>query len=212
MLIIALCFTMSTASVAQDVTLLYSAKTYQIYHVVEDHFDLVHFEGTLDNMSSFFLFTSLELTETKYLSMNSTGGYMTESYMLGMFLQNRPDITLMVRNDNICMSACAFAALSANKLMLGQNGLDFHTPYIPYLESETTLQEFATQSQESLLGLMEYLDQTGYGIEFLELIMEKSNKETYITFNSVTELNKFKVEHFFDLSNAKDATYKLVTR
>lgn len=203
---------MSTTSMAQDVTLLYSSRTFQIYHIVEDHFDMVHFEGTMDNTSSFFLFTALEYTETKYLSMNSSGGYMDESYILGMFLQNKPDITFIVRNNNICMSACAFAALSANKLMISQNGLDFHTPYIPYVDSEYTLQEFSNQSQLSILGLIEYLDAVGYGIEFLELIIEKSNKETYVTFYSVDELQKFKVGHFFELSNSQDAVYEITTR
>lgn len=212
LLIIALFFTMSTASLAQDVTLLYSSRTFQIYHIVEDHFDLVHFDGTMDAMSAFFLFTALEYTDSKYLSMNSTGGYMDEAYILGSFLQERPNITFVVRNDNICLSACAFAALSANKVMIGKNGLEFHAPYIPYVNTDMSLNEFSLQTQTSLLSLIKYLNKTGYGIDFLNILINYTNKDSFAVFYSIDDLQKYKVSNFFERITSNINSYTLITR
>lgn len=206
---------MSTALFAQErVELLYASKTFQIYHIVEDHFDMVHFEGDMDIMSSFYLFTALEYTQTNYLSMNSNGGYMNEAYILGNFLKTTPDITFVVRNDNICVSACAFAALSAKKLMIGQNGLDFHSPYIPYVDSFATLHEFSKESQKSMLMLMKYLDEVGYGYDFLSLMLEYTSPSDFVTFYTVNDLEYYKVENFFDRIARIDpgVKYKLNTR
>ena len=165
-------------------------------------------------MSSMYIFTALEYTQSKYLSMNSTGGYMDESYVLGKFLASKQDITFVVRNDNVCMSACAFAALSAKKIMIGKNGLDFHTPYIPYVDSFATLNEFSLESQRSVLGLMHYLDNAGYGYDFLQLMLDYTSQKDFVTFYSQNDLEFFKVENFFDKidRNSAESKYKLNTR
>ena len=214
-LIIALLLAMSTNAFSQErVELLFSNRSFQIYYIVEDHFSLVHFEGDMDVMSSFYIFTALEFTQSDYLSMNSTGGYMDESYVLGKFLASKQDITFVVRNDNVCMSACAFAALSSKKIMIGKNGLDFHTPYIPYVDSFATLSEFSLESQRSVLGLMHYLDNAGYGYDFLQLMLDYTSQKDFVTFYSQNDLEFFKVENFFDKIDRNDveSKYKLNTR
>jgi len=215
MLIIALLLAMSTNAFSQErVELLFSNRSFQIYYIVEDHFSLVHFEGDMDVMSSFYIFTALEFTQSDYLSMNSTGGYMNEAYILGNFLKSNPDITYMVRNDNVCMSACAFAGLSASNIMIGKNGLDFHTPYIPYVDSFSTLNEFSLESQRSILGLTSYLDQAGYGYDFLKLMLDYTSQNTFATFYSTSDLEYFKVDNFFDeIDSANiESKYELNTR
>lgn len=212
LLTLALFFALSTSAFSQEsVKLLYNSRNFQIYHIIEDHFDMVHFEGTMDTMSSLFLFTALEYTETKYLSMNSVGGYMQESYILGSFLKSNPQITFVVRNDNVCMSACAFAALSSNKLMIGKNGLDFHTPYIPYVESSETLSNFSVESQVSLLELMIYLNESGYGIDLLDLLLKETDSRTFATFYTTDDLYHLKVENFFDRIDST-FNYEITTR
>jgi hypothetical protein len=215
LLILAVFLAMSTFAFSKErVELIYATKTYGIFHIVEDHFTMVHFEGTMDIMSSFFLITALKITDTKYLSMNSPGGYMNNAYMLGSFLKSNPDITFVVRNENMCVSACAFAALSAGKLLIGKNGLDFHLPYFPIVPIDVTLHEFSLESQKTMIGLIKYLTDTGYGHHFLGMLFAYTTVNDYITFYSVEDLEFFKTEKFFDdiLLEEAETKFELNTR
>lgn len=210
-----LLFSLSTSVFAQERSnTVFFHTTFQIYHIVGDHYDMVHFEGSFDQMSTFYILMALDLTGSSYLSLNSDGGYMTESFMLGNFLKNNPQITVVVRNDSICASACAFAAIGAKNLMIGKNGLEFHTPYMPFVLSDMTLLEFAHSSQTSMVWLMEYLDGIGYGIDFLNQILNNTNRDTFIVFYNKENINYFIVENFFDKIESENfsSKYEIITR
>lgn len=214
-LILAFFLAMSSSAFSFERTqLIYSTHEYQLYHVTSDHYNMVHFDGALTMMSAFFIIMALESNNSVYLSMNSPGGFMNESYQLGRYLTANTDITVVVRNNNICISACAFAALGATNLMIGKNGLEFHTPYMPYIDTNLTLNDFSLRSQIFLLQLSEYFDDCGYGHDLLNVILENSSRTEFVVFHHLENLRHFQVENFFDevlLSN-NDQLYTIFAR
>ena len=187
MRVLAICLAMvyATAGVAQE--LLAFGRNYSIILINKD---TVGFYGEFEEKSAFRLVEALAVTDAKYLDIGSPGGLMSEALLIGDYL-GKHDITVKIGKESTCISACAFAILKAKSIQL-DGTIKFHSPYIPFIPTEMPLHEMLKTSDMYMLKLARLFVSSGYTISFVELINEKTDRSTFMVFDNIENLYKFK--------------------
>lgn len=189
-LVVALCF-ISTSAFSQIV--LTRNSSYAIVYDNVDDIGVLVFHGEMDLGSSYNINRFLEYTSADILVIHSAGGYMVEGYGLGAVLRDA-GVRVLIPEGSICLSACAFAAMSADDLIV-LGVLGFHTPYINRdLVGDLSEIEIAVIEAESRIQLMLYMSITGYPLTFLEEIVDNTSQSVYMVFETAEDLYAFRSE------------------
>ena len=185
-------FLLPCFSLAQ--TIEYQNDSYSIVSVKETK--TISFTGYMEPLSSMAIITALQYSGYTTLSLNSTGGLLDESVILGKYIKEN-DVIVLIKESDICVSACAFAAINSLNLIL-KGKLFFHRPYQDYSPTDSTIEEINIQFQNFTLGLVKVFASNGYNITLLQMIMNETNKDTFIIFKTTDQLNHFKTTTFYE--------------
>ncbi len=131
-----------------------------------------------------------------------------EAMMLGKLLQTA-DMTVIVEKDTLCVSACAFAVMGADKIKL-DGSLVFHAPYYPTIPTNEPLYDIFRNTSLLTLELTDWFLQNGYSLSFLELMYENTNNEVFMVFNSIEDFESFKTESALELPENHTEKYLLL--
>lgn len=175
----------ATASMSQEVIAFGNN-----YSIIKLDNDTVGFYGEFEQNSSFKLLEALATTDAKYLDIESPGGLMGEALIVSDYL-GKNDITVKIKKDSFCISACAFAILKAKTIHL-DGTIKFHSPYIPFVPTDISLYEILKTSDTYTLKLAKLFVSSGYSISFVELINDKTDRRTFMVFDNIENLYKFK--------------------
>lgn len=187
MRVLAICLAMIYANVGVAQELLAFGRNYSIILIDKD---TVGFYGEFEEKSAFKLVEALAVTDAKYLDIGSPGGLMSEALLIGDYL-GKNGITVKIRKESTCISACAFAVLKAKTIQL-DGTIKFHSPYIPFVPTEMPLYEMLKTSDRYTLKLAKLFVSAGYTISFVELINDKTTRSTFMVFDDIENLYKFK--------------------
>ena len=171
--------------------------------------DTVVFYGEISNSSAFALIEVLGIENPETLVIMSPGGAMSGALAIGEFLKNS-DISVLIREETSCMSACAFAVMAANDLEIRGN-LMFHTPYFPLVSTQETLDSLFLTSSVSHLILIEWFVYNGYTLEFYRKILENTSITTYINFTSTADFARYRSADPLQKLAENEHPYTLVT-
>ena len=175
----------ATASMSQEVISFGNN-----YSIIKLDDNTVGFYGEFEQNSSFKLLEALATTKAEYLDIESPGGLMTEAEIISNYLE-KTNITVTIKEKSFCISACAFAILNAKVIKL-DGEIKFHSPYIPYIPIDVTMYELLKKSDSFSLKLARLMVSAGYPISFAELLNDKTDRNTFIVFDSIENLYKFK--------------------
>ena len=175
----------ATPSSAQDVLAFGNS-----YTIAKIDNETVGFYGYFDEYSSFKLIEALLVLKPKYLDIDSPGGLMTEALMLGDFI-SQTDIIVVVDKGNECTSACAFFIISAPQIQL-TGKIRFHSPYLPQVDATMPLVDIMKKTDIIMLGLIGWFIEFGYTVGLVEIITLNTDLDTFVVFDNVENLYKFK--------------------
>lgn len=178
------------------------------YVIVKVDESTVKFKGTFSEGSGMMLVMALTSFSFDKLVLESNGGLMLEAMMLGKLL-NTTDIEVLIEKDTLCVSACAFAAMSSEKITL-DGKLVFHAPYYPTIPTEDSLYTVFKNVSLMTIELADWFLETGYSVSFLELIYENTNNDTFMVFESIEDLESFKTGEPSLLPENYSEKYKLM--
>ena len=121
------------------------------------------------------------------IALQSTGGVMSEAYKLGNFIQ---DNKLKVYVVDYCISSCAFAAMSAERVFFSDESfIAFHAPYFEEIDPRFSLEHYLKTISLATFKLGMYFEETGFKQQFLFDILDKTSRDVYIVYTSNEELN-----------------------
>ena len=169
----------------------------QIYSKTIDGVDTAMFVGRIDEGSIDNLIDLLDSQDFTALQIRSPGGLIDAGWQLAHEIESR-DLTVTIDANSYCISACALAALSSARLSMGENSIiAFHPATIMTDEiSKISTVEGKRMIEEVTRGTMAtmifYLQNLGFGQQFIEEMLDNSDKEVVISFASIEELYKFK--------------------
>ncbi len=167
------------------------------YLVVNPNFVIIQvdektakFKGDFSEGSGLLSVMALTSYPIENLIMESNGGLMSEAIVLGKFLQVT-DTKLIIEENSLCVSACAFAVMAAKELDL-KGKLVFHTPYYPSISSEMSLYDLSKVSSLMTIELVHWFVENGYSFKFLKLMYDLTSNERHMVFSNIDDLTSFK--------------------
>lgn len=130
----------------------------------------------------------------KFIVVNSPGGLAWAGYKLGKLVSLMPtNPTWVVPANNICLSACAFAALGAKYLIIEPGGIfAIHKPFLPDELIEDISDELNQEALDSMLiDMTEYILSQGFNTKLAKIIASETDRHSYLLFESPKSLYGF---------------------
>lgn len=200
--------TPSTMSPSLNVTVMLSDYDRILLYIETPQKNYLKYEGILTYDSSMDIAKAFAQTGAREIHFNSPGGLAFEGYNLGSYFE-RTGIKVVVEKNNICKSACAFAAVRATNLEIKNDGLYFHTPYPRDISIKSSLLEIKRNNEISLTMFVKYFAEIGFGIDFIDLVVYESGIDTYVVLKTLEDIESFKVDNFSDIAYV-EGNYKIV--
>jgi len=145
--------------------------------------------GTTNQFMATKVSIFMEQNDVKRVVMWGEGGDFFAGLSIGYYLKKK-GVTIQIPTGRRCVSSCAFAALSAEKLMLGGE-LWLHRPYRPTYSPETSLADIETDAQGAGMHQAHYFYHMDLPIRFLQEVIAETNQCSYYVIDSSLAINKF---------------------
>jgi len=169
----------------------------------------IKFSGSFVEQAGLMLVMSATSMDTKTLIISSPGGLMSEAAMVGLYLADA-NVRVIIEKDTMCVSACAYAIMKAPDVDI-RGKVVFHPPYYPYVPTEETLYSVLHSSSMMNLELVSWFIESGYTLEFLKLIHETTDNQTFMVFDNFESLKKFKSNDISYLPDNFTEYYTIMT-
>jgi len=183
--------------------------SYTITESTSHHESWLRFEGAMTMKGMSDLGDKIVAGNYDRLELNSAGGLAQSGYLLGHAIEYS-NVKVMVRYGDICLSACAFAAMGSDDVII--NGiLGLHSPYAMGHDSGTTLTEIAQISNVGFADMMWYLSNMGYNIRLLKQIADETSPESFIVFSNAADLKSFKTDSFLNDTKEYMTMYEVMS-
>lgn len=190
-------------------TALVNTPEYQVTHMLFRGESVVLFRGEMTLGSARSIELSLQQTQSSILVMNSPGGFMVEAYQLGFVIQEL-GISVLIVDGDICLSACAFAVMASENLIL--NGiLAFHSPYVENIPSGMSTEDFGAMERGAMMRMMIYTITMGYSVGLVADIHEQTSRHEYIVFDDVADLYRFRDNGVLTYDEDMPTLYTIMT-
>lgn len=185
--------------------------TFGIYYVEYEGEDMIFFRGMMELYSGIMIRDAMEAVNTQNLLIDSTGGMLSEGYVIGRYIDEN-DVNVYIPENGVCISACAYAVMMSDYIENNGKGLFFHAPYLPIVETTESIQTIVESNQQMVLEMTRWFIDAGYSMDLLELIFGASNRNTFIVFENIENLEEFKVNQFSQRVEIKPEWFKIEER
>jgi len=128
------------------------------------------------------LYQILKKNEVATAVLSGPGGDYYAGLKMGDMLA-REGLTVIVKENTTCISACAFMALAGEKIIVDGKVM-FHAPYFSQAPTDVTLLELAQKSGEGYIDMARYLLNRGSSIYFARQIITQTSKCKFIAVDS----------------------------
>jgi len=207
-IILTACFFCLGLSASAQTILTYAQGDQYAIMIVEDQHGrkFLRYQGDFVNHSGTVISNYIvNFPDIEYVEFNSTGGVLLEVHKPGVLLRNR-EIPFHVREGEVCISACAFLALYSQDIKL-DGLLAFHLPYIEEFRREETLYDISQSMVERTLRMTRQFYQNDWMAILYLVIAQKSDLTTYVVFDDVDELMKFKITNKDQFMSRPDSSF-----
>lgn len=131
------------------------------------------------------IFYAFDQNEILTVVLSGSGGDFYEGLMIGRTFKKH-NVSIVVPENETCVSACAFAALADKNLIL-DGELLFHVPYARAMPTNLTTLELAQQFGATYMDAAAYVAEMGGSIRFIKTLL---NRTTTCKFMKITEADE----------------------
>ena len=142
-------------------------------------------------------YTIFRENDVVLVDMNGPGGNYYAGLTLGSLLK-KEGVTVIIKEGSNCISACAFAALGGDKLIV-DGELWFHVPFLTGVPTSKTILEIAQYFGLGYLDMPMYLSKVGITINFANVLMKDTTHCKFFVVSDGAEIDKLRV---VDVPNA----------
>lgn len=135
----------------------------------------ISFEGTFEEGDSKRLKSAMEAAGANTVYLNSNGGFAAEGFRIGILLRAK-NATAIVKDGDVCLSACAIALLGAPTQQM-DGILGFHVAWSP---TPGTYNKGLKSGQ--LIGALtsKYMFNMGYTYQLMYLVSTITDSKTFL--------------------------------
>lgn len=146
----------------------------------------------------------MRTNDIKRVIMWGEGGDFYAGLAIGIEIQ-REGASVQVPTGRRCVSACAFAAVASDKVMLGGE-LWFHTAYIPEYPLVFTLEQISTLGQQTGVQTLYYAYKVDLPAVFIWEIMGSTNACKFLVISDTSSVRQVTGAGFDDKINYRRRT------
>jgi len=125
------------------------------------------------------LYQILKNNDVATAVLSGPGGDYYAGLKMGAMLADEK-LTVIVKENTECVSACAFMALAGENIIVDGVVL-FHAPYFPQAPTDVTLLQLAHKFGEGYIDMATYLLRRGSSIYFARQIITQTNSCRFIS-------------------------------
>lgn len=139
-------------------------------------------------------YLAMSSNEVLTVILSGPGGSYYSGMALGRVIRSE-GANVIVPEGAICVSACAFATLGAERIIV-DGELWFHAPYLMLVPTNVTILDIAQNFGKAYLDMSVYLSQQGVSVLFANDIMAKTSTCKFIVIDDGSEITKLRSGEF----------------
>jgi hypothetical protein len=120
--------------------------------------------------------------------MHGQGGNYYAGLRIGRMIKAEGS-NVIIPPGKQCVSACAFAALGGNKVIV-DGELWFHAPYLSEITTMATILQITQNFGVAYNDMSKYLLEVGVTIDFATTLLKKTTPSKFIVINDTVQLRK----------------------
>ena len=132
----------------------------------------------------------LSENEVLTVELSGPGGNYYAGLSLGRLLAEE-GVTVIIREGQRCTSACAFAALGGEKVIV-DGELLFHVPFLTAVPTNVSILEITQRFGSAYLDMPMYLADVGVTISFANVLMKGTSHCKFYVISDGAEVDKLK--------------------
>lgn len=152
--------------------------------------------GNTTRMQAIAVVNALKYNDIKRVRLWGSGGDFFSGLSIGHAL-SQEDVDVIVPTGTTCVSACAFAALGANKVFLGGE-LWFHKPFKPRYRTNERLEDIDRAGQNIGVNLSYYIWELDHPIRFIFEVIGSTSHCKYVVVSKTSSIRNLMNAGFDD--------------
>ena len=162
------------------------------------HYDtersVIIMEGNTDRKLRFMTLDLLKKhkKDVEYIEMSGPGGLMTDMVVI-MGAIKKSGLPVRVPTGSFCASACAFAAVSSENVIV-DGTLLFHMGYIAGYHSGASLHDILNHGQAMVADIAPVFAEIGFKAYFLELLIKNTGPGQWYVVTKASQLADCRME------------------
>ena len=166
---------------------------------------IVEISNVTTTYSALQFFNILQENEVSAVLLSGPGGNAVAGLEIGKLLRKH-DLTVVIPDGKVCVSACAFAALGGTRIIVGGE-LWFHGPFLPSIPTTESAHGYGNRLSAFNIKVSRYLLDMGINLEFYEKVLENTSQCKLLVLDESSLIDKIKIGTSLDIPILVDSSY-----
>lgn len=168
----------------------------------------LYIDGLLLENSFYTIRNAIINNDVEVVYLNSYGGITLEAHLLGLFFREF-SLTAIVRERDVCASACALVLLGAENVVI-DGYVAFHSSYYASFPYTHSLSDIYIEGGVEAARLLEYVITLGYSYKLGTNIVNLTTPTTYMLFDDETDLLQYRTEDVVSVPEREFSLFSIV--
>lgn len=174
------------------------------WKIIQAGDDMIRMTGFLGINSVYPLNMLIQTGKYENLQLDGPGGHFRPGMILGNIIRES-NIRVHVKEGDVCISACAFAAMASQDLTI-EGKFALHPPY-PNFDMDMELRDYISINNKGYFAMVMYMLDHGYNMDLIEAITSHSNASEYVVFDNEENLLSFRTDSPLTKTDSGDKLY-----
>jgi hypothetical protein len=146
--------------------------------------------GMTTNLQAAQVYRIMKDNDVMTVTLSGPGGDYYAGLRIGTFIRKEGS-AVIIPTDNLCVSACAFAALGADKIIV-DGELWFHTPFLEYVPTSATILEITQMFGRAYVDMSTYLIKMGIPTSFGRDLLVETTSSKFIVIDDGSQIDRMR--------------------
>lgn len=147
--------------------------------------------GMTTNYQAVQIYRVMKDKDVLTVSLSGQGGDYYAGNRLGVLIKEEGSIVI-IPSGSTCVSACAFAALGGNKIIV-DGELWFHTPYLRSIPTGVTILEVAQMFGKAYVDMSSYLAMMGIPMSFGHDLLVRTTTSKFVVIDDGAQIDRMRI-------------------
>ena len=153
-----------------------------------DDVSVLRVDGLIDASTAGYLFYFYQVMSPQYIALSGPGGAMSGGLAIHNLIQTI-DAKVVILPKDFCISACAFAAIASNDLVI-EGLLGFHVPYFTHIDPAVPMNKYVNDAMLMTWEIIKIMQDANFTNSAIDYIMYDTSQGQYAVVDSVIKIKQ----------------------